>query len=104
MIYLNENEEKIIGEFMEVEDKYVNEELDLVWNDGSKVTVKYDSFIEDENDCEMEDENYEEFISFVFIKINIFGNPPIEVSEDDYFLINYHNFPSEILVNGVKIN
>ena len=104
MIYLNENEEKVIGKFMEVEDKYENETLTLVWENGSRVEAKYDSFIEDENDYELEDENYEEFTSFVLIKIEMFGNPPIEVSEHDYFLINYHNFPKEILANGVKIN
>lgn len=76
MIYFNENEEKIIGEFMEVEDKYINKVLYLVWNDGSKVIAKYDSYIEDENDCELEDENYEEFTSFVFMKIEMHGTPP----------------------------
>ena len=104
MIYLNENEEKIIGKFIEVEDKYENNALSLVWKNGDRVEAKYDSFIEDENDCELEDENYEEFWSFIFKKIEIEGNPPIEVTEDGYFLINYHNFPQEILVDGKKIN
>lgn len=104
MIYLNENEERIIGKFIEVEDKYENNTLSLVWKNGDRVEAKYDSFIEDENDCELEDENYEEFWSFIFKKIEIEGNPPIEVTEDGYFLINYHNFPQEILVDGKKIN
>lgn len=104
MTYLNENEKNIIGIFMGIEDKYENQILELVWNNENKVFAKYDSFIEDENDCEMDDEHYEEFISFVFMKVELLGDPPIEVSEDNYFLVNYHNFPKEILINGKKIN
>ena len=104
MIYLNENEEKVIGKFLETENKYENKELVLVWSDGSQAVAKYDSFIEDESDCELEDENYEEFTSFIFIMINMTGNPPVEVSKDGFFLISYHNFPKEILLNEEKIN
>lgn len=104
MLYLNKNEEKIIGVFIDVEDRYVQTNLILVWMDGSKIIAKYDSFIEDENGLELDDENYEEFWSFVFEKIAIYGNPPIEVTEDNYFTINYHNFPKDILSNGEKIN
>lgn len=104
MIYLNENEERIIGKFVEGENKYENQTLVLIWSDGSQVIAKYDSFIEDEANCELEDEYYEEFTSFVFIMISGNGNPPIDVSQDGFFLINYHNFPKDILANGEKIN
>ncbi len=104
MLYLNENEQKIIENFISIENKYKNEKLLLKWYDGSQVIARYDSFIEDENDYELENEKYEEFWSFVFKKIDFVGNPPIEISEDDFFLINYNNFPNEILANGKKIN
>ena len=104
MLYLNENEEKIIHKFMAIEGEYAHKTLTLVWSDGSKTTAKYDSFIEDESDFELDDEDYEEFWSFVFEIIEVFGEPPIEISDDGYFLVNYHNFPAEILVNGEKIN
>lgn len=104
MLYLNKNEEKTIGKFMDVEDKYTQEVLTLVWRDGSKAIATYDSFIEDENNLELDDENFEEFWSFVFKKIEICGNPPIEVTEDHYFTISYHNFPKDIFWNGEKIN
>lgn len=103
MMYLNKNEQKIIECFMNVENEYKNKRLILKWDNGSQVIAKYDSFIEDENDYELEDERYEEFWSFVFQKIDFIGNPPIDVSEDCFFLVNYHNFPDEILINGKNI-
>ena len=104
MIYLNNNEEQIIKKFLTVEEEYENENLILKWENGSQIFAEYDSFIEDENDFEIEDKEYEEFWSFIFKKIEIIGNPPVEISEDNYFLINYHNFPNEIIANGKKIN
>ena len=104
MFYLNENEETVIGNFIAVESKYTNRILILKWNTGAYVTATYDSFIEDENDYEIEDDEYEEFWSFVFKKLKIEGTPPIEVTEDDYFTVNYHNFPDDIVVNDIKIN
>lgn len=104
MLYLNKNEEKIINKFIEVEDKYAHKPLTLIWSDGSKTTAEYDSFIEDESDFELDDKAYEEFQSFVFEIIEVFGEPPIEISDDGYFLVNYHNFSAEILANGEKIN
>ena len=32
------------------------------------------------------------------------GTPPVDVSEAKYFVVNYHNFPENILLNGEKIN
>lgn len=104
MIYLNENEEKIIGKFMDNEDNYTQKILTLIWSDGSKATARYDTFIEDESDSELDDEGYEEFWSFVFEKIEASGEPPIEVTEDNCFTISYHNFPTDIVLDGKKVN
>lgn len=104
MMYLNKNEEKIIGRFMEIEDEHIGNTLILKWRKGGKVTAKYNSFIEDESDYDMDDENYEEFWSFVFENEAVDGEVPITVTEDNYFTVNYHNFPDEIISDGVKIN
>lgn len=103
-MYLNDKEERIIGSFMDVADGLEGKMLILKWEDGSYVHGIYDSFIEDELDCDMDDENYEEFWSFVFKAIDLKGEPPISITEDEYFCVNYHNFPKEIIANGQKIN
>lgn len=103
-MYLNDKEEKIIGSFMDVADKLEGKILILKWKDGSCVHGIYDSFIEDESNFDMDDENYEEFWSFVFKAIDMEGEPPIFITEDEYFCVNYHNFPEEIISNGQRIN
>ena len=104
MYYWNEKEEKIIGKFISNTSECECKEMILKWQDGSQVTAVFDSYIEDENDCEMDDENYEEFWSFVFKALNITGNPPIYITEDEYFLVNYHNFPDEIIADNKILN
>ena len=104
IFYLNENEKKIIGRFIESSDTNEGKRMLLNWADGSQIHGIYDSFIEDENDYDLDEDGYEEFWSFVFEVIDTKGNPPVYITEDNYFLINYHNFPDEILVDGIKIN
>lgn len=104
MLFLNEKEEKIIGVFINNTDKYENERMVLKWKDGSFVVATFDTYIEDEDDCDIEDENYEEFWSFVFKVHRIEGEPPVFITQHDYFLVNYRNFPDEIIAKGKKIN
>ncbi|MBR5614214.1 MAG: hypothetical protein IKW64_02800 [Clostridia bacterium] len=104
MYFLNEKEEKVIGKFLNSTNSIQGKELNLIWDDGSHVHALYDSYIEDESDFEMDEDGYEEFWSFVFKVICADANAPIEITEDDYFLINYRNFPKEIIINGEKIN
>ena len=101
-MYLNCDEEKIIGKFAKNFPKYDKENMLLLWENGSSVLAKLDTCFEDENDYE--NEKHEEFWSFSFTAILIFKKPPVFISENNGFLINYHNFPKEILVDGVKIN
>lgn len=103
-MYLNNNEEKIIGSFMNIADEVEGEIVILKWGNESKVKGIYDSYIEDENDLELDDEKYEEFWSFVFKVVEVIGEPPVYITEDEYFCINYHNFPDEIIVDDKKIN
>ncbi len=106
-MYLNDKEEKIIGSFMNVADELEGKLIILKWEDGSQVQGIYDSYMEDELDCDIDDESYEEFWSFVFKAVDISGEPPIYITEDEYFCIDYRNFPAEILVdingNTVKV-
>lgn len=104
MYFLNEKEAKVIGKFLNSTNSIQGKELILIWNDGSQAYAVYDSYIEDELDFEIDEDGYEEFGSFVFKVIRVDANVPIEITEDNYFLINYRNFPKEIIVNGKKIN
>ncbi len=104
MIYWNKKEEAIIGKFLACEHNHIDKCLLLNWYGKGSVLAEYDMLMEDENDFEMDDERYEEFWSFAFHGIQIKGKPPISVNHQKNFLINYHNFPDEILVDGKKIN
>ena len=102
---LNEKEKNIISLFLKNLDEYENEEMTLLWNNSNKVVALFDTCFEDENDYDENSSEYEEFISFSFTLISEPGNAPICVTEDNGFLINYHNFPDEILApDGKKIN
>ena len=103
-MYLNSKEEKIIGKFFIICDEYEGKEVTLKWEDGSTIKGKYDSFIEDENDYELDDEKYEEYWSFVFEAVEVSGKPPVYITEDNFFCVNYKNFPDEIICNGEKLN
>ena len=63
MFYLNENEKKIIGKFIESSDTNEGKRMLLNWADGSQIHGIYDSFIEDENDYDLDEDGYEEFLS-----------------------------------------
>ncbi len=100
----SENEEKIIERFYDNLDEFDNKKMLLIWNDGSKIFANFDTCFEDDNELEMDDENYEEFCSFIFEVLAVEGNPPVHISEANFCLINYHNFPDTILADGQKIN
>ncbi len=104
MLYLNDNEEKIIGKFFNSVENFYQKEMILDWGNGNIAYGVYEEYIEDENDEDIESENYEEFWSFIFKITGLLGKPPIFVTEDEYFMINYHNFPQKILVDGKEMN
>ncbi len=103
-MFLNGKEEKIIGKFMNICEMYEEKEITLKWDENNCIKCVYDSYIEDETDCELEDADYEEFWSFVFEAIEVIGEPPVYITEDDYFCVDYRNFPDEIIADGKKIN
>ena len=103
-MFLNDNEEKIIGSLMKNADDLEGKVLLLKWNDESLIKGIFDSYIEDESDLDINDADYEEFWSFVFKAIDLKGTPPVFITEDEFFCINYHNFPDEIFIGNQKIN
>lgn len=103
-MFLNDKEEKVIGKFMTCSDEYEQKPMILKWGNKTVVKAIYDSYIEDEADCEMDDSDYEEFWSFIFKVVDVSDKPPVFVTEDRYFCVNYHNFPDEIICDGKKIN
>ena len=46
MYFLNENEEKVIGKFLNSTNGIQGKELNLIWDDGSQAHALYDSYIE----------------------------------------------------------
>lgn len=97
-MYLNTFEEKIISTFLKNLNQICGKTLLLKWDTGC-VTAVFDTCFED-----MDDETEEEFYSFSLVVYSKEGNPPILVSNDNYCLINYKNFPSEIMLGSKKIN
>ncbi len=99
------NEEKaIIGTFSKNLDEFENEIMTLIWEDGNWATAEFVTCFEDANDFDLEEKDgFEEFMSFAFKKITSSQNLPIDI-ENGIFLVNYQNFPAEILADGKKIN
>lgn len=97
-MYFNNIEEKTISTFMGNLTHINDEILTLKWESGS-AKVQFDTCFED-----IDDKTDEEFHSFVFIVCSKTGNPPLNVTDENYCIINYKNFPDEILMNGEKIN
>ena len=103
-MYFSEKEEKVIRTFYVNLESYARDEMVLKWDEDNYIVATFDTCFEDDNDCEMDEEGYEEFTSFVFQAEEVSGNPPVELSDEGFFLINYHNFPKEILADGKRIN
>ena len=89
----SENEKDIISDFYRRLDEIEDRKLQLFWKTGC-VTALFDTCFEDCADDNEEDE----YTSFVFKVISIEGNVPIEISSAGYFIVNYHNFPKKIEV------
>ena len=99
-MYFSVKEQVIIEKFYKsISDLSIDDVLTLIWENG-EVQARFDTCFDDFDEI---DEN-EEFTSFVFEKVELKGIPPIELSASNYFIINYNNFPKDILINGIKIN
>jgi len=103
-MYFSEKERPIIRTFYGNMDEYAKKPMFLRWKDGSMVIANFDTCFDDDNDLELDDENYEDFTSFVFKALWVKDNPPVYITEDLFFLVDYRNFPDEIIAGGKKIN
>ena len=101
-MFLNDKEEKVIGTFMGNLEQYDTKEMTLIWQSG-EIIAKFDTCFEDDNMAD-ETDDYEEYTTFVFEMLKMSDKPPVFVTEDRYFCVNYHNFPDEIICDGKKIN
>lgn len=88
---LSEKEEKIVGKLYNCLDEISNKEIKLIWETG-EMTVVFDTCFDDFN----ENDESDEFTSFVFKVSSTKGTFPAIISEDNYCIINYHNFPTRI--------
>ncbi len=103
-MYFSEQEKEIVRTFYKNIDEYEKNTMTLKWNNNSQAIATFDTCFENDNELAMDNTEYEEYVSFVFNLIEISGNPPIYITEDKCFCIDYHNFPDEILVDGKRIN
>ena len=99
-MYFSKNEQSIIETFYKNLSRITEEDiLTLVWSEG-QIQAKFDTCFDDFNEENEEDE----FTSFVLKKLEAKGKPPIEITEANLFIINYHNFPKDIILNDERIN
>ena len=99
-MYFTKNEQSVIEIFYKNLSKIgENDVLELVWKTG-KIKALFDTCFDDFD----ENDEKDEFTSFVFKCEGTEGTTPIVIKENNLFVVNYHNFPSQIFLNGKKIN
>ena len=99
-MYFSKNEQSVIETFYRNLSKIQeNDILTLIWNEG-QIQAKFDTCFDDFNEEKEEDE----FTSFILKKLDLKGKPPVKITDADFFIINYHNFPKQIIFNGETIN
>lgn len=87
----HEKEKNVVADFYSTLDTLGKKKLRLSWQNGYAI-AKFDTCFDDFSD---EDET-DEYTSFVFEIVRSAGEIPIEISSAGYTIINYHNFPSKI--------
>ena len=110
----SEKEERIIGSFYRyiIIPKLKKELYLLKWKHGTLIYAKSDIIYESDNNLDLDDTDYEDFVGIAIkiIKIkkislndNLFPDKSINCQnvyewfkEDHLYELNYHNFPDEI--------
>jgi hypothetical protein len=87
----SKNEKPIVENFYNHLGVYENKHLKLSWG-NDYIEAMFDTCFDDFSD----DDETDEFTSFVFEVYKVVGTPPIELSEANFCIINYHNFPKKI--------
>ena len=96
-------EEKIVEPFyryVHLSKVNISDVFLIKWKGGTKVLAKYDTCYESDNDLDLDDPDYEDYVSIV-MKIEKIVNLNNKdgfnwVADRDFFEFNYHNFPDEI--------
>ena len=90
---LNINEEKSFDKLFDFFLKNRNALCNLVFLDGKRLTAKFDTSYESDNELELDDPNYEEFDSIVMRN----------EETGKLFEFNHHNMPIEVYSEGRRI-
>lgn len=99
-MYFSKNEKSVVEKFYKnISILNENDILSLVWENG-EIKATFDTCFDD---FDANDEN-DEYTSFVFKKVEVGNRISFDTEQSDYIIVNYHNFPREILLNGKKIN
>ncbi len=108
-------EEKIVEPFyryVHLSRANINDIFLIKWKGGTAILAKYDTCYESDNNLDLDDPDYEDFVGIAIkiIKIkkislndNLFPDKSINCQnvyewfkEDHLYELNYHNFPDEI--------
>ena len=72
-----------------------NSKIELTWESGTKVICKCFTIYESDNNLEIDNPNYEEFLGIAIDILQIVksGAELLNISEDNILEINHHNVP-----------
>lgn len=99
-MYFSKKEQSIIERFYKkLSTITAKDVLELKWNTGS-IKAVFDTCFDDFD----EENESDEYTSFLFKGLSFNGVPPVQVVDEKMFIINYHNFPDSIRLVGEVIN
>ena len=95
-MYFSKKEQPIIETFYKnLPNITTKDVLELKWKTGS-IKAVFDTCFDDFD----EENERDEYTSFVFKGLSFDGKPPVQISDEKVFVINYHNFPESIMLLG----
>lgn len=98
-MYFSKKEQSIIETFYKyLPNLTTTDVLELQWETGS-IKAVFDTCFDDFD----EENESDEYTSFVFKGLSFKGTPPVQISDEKAFVINYHNFPESIVLAGKVI-
>lgn len=98
-MYFAKQEQPIIETFYKnLSNITTKDVLELKWKTGS-IKAIFDTCFDDFD----EESESDEYTSFIFKVLSFEGKPPVQISDEKSFVINYHNFPESIVLEGEVI-
>lgn len=99
----SEEEDKIVGPFYMYLNKNretLHETYLMKWKNGTQVLAEYDTDYESDNELDLDDPDYEDFVCIVMKIVKIVclksGDGFDWIKDREFFEFSYHNFPDEI--------